>query len=243
MESENGLYVTGVGIYNDPDSGRWIAPSDFRARWDDTSYDFPDSDQVGVMAQKPISGRHGFPVHEACWSLLEATSPQKKIPYDRLCEVLKSLPIPNKTGRLSWDHEYGGITSIDDDYFLPWEDRVCLPAYGITTTVQGANQDPFNVQDIKDILSDTTTNIGNLETQVATQRLSPVHDPFARLPLELCFEISLQLRTADVLNARLASRCFVPVYYSNQFWRSRFKQPSGELSWLFESEQLPGDSA
>jgi hypothetical protein len=63
--------ITGVGFYNDPSEESWIAPLDFATRWNDRGYDSPANNEIGVLTQDPINGRHGFPFHESCWLLLE----------------------------------------------------------------------------------------------------------------------------------------------------------------------------
>jgi hypothetical protein len=63
-------------------------------------------------------------------------------------------------------------------------------------------------------------------------------DSFQSLPGELCAAIAMMLPTTDVLRARLATRAFWPVFYSQQFWASRFKQ-SGDRAWLFEARRQP----
>jgi hypothetical protein len=59
-------------------------------------------------------------------------------------------------------------------------------------------------------------------------------DIFADAPLEIITSISLCLPTKDYLNARLALRSFYPVFYTQQFWASKFL-PDADRSWVFES--------
>ena len=59
-----GIAVIGVGIYNDPNAGEWIAPLNFTARWDDAGYSFPTRSQIGVLRQPRANGRHGLPLQK-----------------------------------------------------------------------------------------------------------------------------------------------------------------------------------
>lgn len=94
-----------------------MVPLEFDARWDTSE----SSVQIGVIRQPPINGRHGFPFHEACWSLLEQAYLPKSIPLRRLFEVCRSLPFSTRLGCVIWGHDFGGLISQDSDS-LPWED-------------------------------------------------------------------------------------------------------------------------
>ncbi|KAH8680701.1 hypothetical protein BX600DRAFT_2895 [Xylariales sp. PMI_506] len=71
-----GIVLTGVGLYDDPGRGAFIAPVDRNSRWDDLGYDSPEEDQFGAMNQGEVNGRHGlFPWEtvlrtESIWSLI-----------------------------------------------------------------------------------------------------------------------------------------------------------------------------
>ncbi|KAH6621152.1 hypothetical protein B0J18DRAFT_457717 [Chaetomium sp. MPI-SDFR-AT-0129] len=83
------------------------------------------------------------------------------------------------------------------------------------------------------------TRMPRLPTRVRPACSSKEPDGLALLPEELCIAIATFLPTADALRARLASRAFWPVFYSQQFWASRFV-PSTPLSiadraWFFEA--------
>lgn len=89
----------------------------------------------------------------------------------------------------------------------------------------------------------TATRMPRLPTRVrpACINESKERDSLALLPEELCIAIATFLPTADVLRARLASRAFWPIFYSQQFWASRFA-PSAPLSiadraWFFEAHR------
>lgn len=65
-------------------------------------------------------------------------------------------------------------------------------------------------------------------------------DMLSRLPAELLAAIAMQLQTLDFLNARLALRGFALLFYSQQFWASRFLA-GGERWWLFEARDGPAN--
>lgn len=51
-----GTFVSGVGCHDDRVAPTRIAPSDPTMRWD----------ELPVMQQHPLDGRHGFVLHDAC---------------------------------------------------------------------------------------------------------------------------------------------------------------------------------
>lgn len=59
----SGTFISGVGCHEN-DMSSWIAPSDPALRWDD-DYLFPVMDEIPVMRQRPLNGRHGFVLHDA----------------------------------------------------------------------------------------------------------------------------------------------------------------------------------
>ena len=68
--SPEGIVISGVGRYDDPGDGTWIAPFDPAMRWDDQDCVFHAGDEIPVMRQFPENNRHGFVLHHACWRLL-----------------------------------------------------------------------------------------------------------------------------------------------------------------------------
>lgn len=76
------------------------------------------------MAHDPINKRHGFIFHEACWSLLEKTYHPQAVPYSRLYEVCKSMPLAFRGATISWGHDFGGLVRQNNENHYPWEDRV-----------------------------------------------------------------------------------------------------------------------
>ncbi|RDL38788.1 uncharacterized protein BP5553_03128 [Venustampulla echinocandica] len=151
--SRNGIAVTGVGLYTGT-FDNWIAPLDFTARWDDAGYNFPTRDQIGMIQQHPVTGRYGFPFHEACWSLLEKAYSPEPIPCKALFEICRSLPSPSKGTGLSWGHDSGGLILVDNQDRYPWEDRFvdterrggdCAPGLA-------PRSDPYHVPEILQVL-------------------------------------------------------------------------------------------
>ncbi|KAK4174693.1 hypothetical protein QBC36DRAFT_292195 [Triangularia setosa] len=65
----------GLGVYDDPNYGCFIAPSDPDAAYDDNGYDKPEEDWLS-LSREHTSGKRGFAIRDACWSFLgEALSP------------------------------------------------------------------------------------------------------------------------------------------------------------------------
>ncbi len=54
-----GIVLTGVGLYTEPRVGRFIAPPDPDARWDDPGYERPEEDGFGAMTDNEWNGRRG----------------------------------------------------------------------------------------------------------------------------------------------------------------------------------------
>lgn len=62
-------------------------------------------------------------------------------------------------------------------------------------------------------------------------------DCFRRLPAEIQGEIAAYLETSDTFNLRLASRTMTAIFWSQAFWKTRFKinRDRGFLSYLIDS--------
>ncbi|KAK3305101.1 uncharacterized protein B0T15DRAFT_188618 [Chaetomium strumarium] len=231
--SEEGIILTGVGLYADPQSGAFVAPRDSSARWDDPSYGNPGEDQFGAMSQAEVNGRHGFVFHDACWSLLQEAYQPTPVPLKRLLEVLDSLPMVWAGGSVDWGHDYGGLAILrEKNYYYPWEhlrfaDRTFRDGWFDTSY----SADPLAISEVEEILAETAQSPPFWNAQLPTRG----QDPFNKLPEELCLIIATHLPTSDVLNARRASRSFCRVFNSQSFWASRFRGKSSERSWLFEA--------
>ncbi|KAK0104410.1 hypothetical protein ONS95_004704 [Cadophora gregata] len=224
--------VTGVGLYDDPDGGDFVAPLDFTARWDDAGYDFPNLDQIGVIRQQPENGRYGFPFHEACWSLLEKAHSPEGIPCRAFFDICRSLPFPSEGTGISWGHDFEGLVLVDNQNRYPWEDRFVNRDYHWALSL-GAKNDPYHVPEIQQLPCQ------DFQAPSAINSSGPVtmmDDYFTALPEEIRMAIASNLPTMDALNTRQASRSFLSIFYSQQFWASRFKA-NADRSWLFESQE------
>ncbi|GAB0144114.1 hypothetical protein EsHS_00004603 [Epichloe bromicola] len=230
--SQGGIAVTGIGIYNDPDYGDWIAPLDFDARWDDAGYGFPLSDYIGVLRQGPRDGRYGYLIHASCWSLLDILYSLESIPLRALFNVCKSLPFPSEGTGLSWGHSFGGLVMVNERDHYPWEDRF-VDRDGDSSQCEAARHDPYHVPEIQ-LLPLESPKYPEFAMLPQPQLL--VANSFSALPPEICVEIASYLPTVDALNARQVSRSFGSIFYSNRFWASRF-QKDADRSWLFESRE------
>lgn len=58
------IYLTGLGVYDDPSSGGFIAPRNTAARYDDDGYTRPQKDQFAT--HRLGTGKRGFAIHDAC---------------------------------------------------------------------------------------------------------------------------------------------------------------------------------
>ncbi|OHE93544.1 F-box domain-containing protein [Colletotrichum orchidophilum] len=233
--SSRGVILTGVGLYDDPGSGAFIAPVDPNRRWDDSNYDSPEEDQFGAMGYMEVNGRHGFIFHEACWDLLEIAFRPGLVPLLRLFDVCDSLPFPLNGVSISWGHDYGGPVFVDDDHHFPWEDRFSDREYMEPDPVFSTN--PYEVQEVQHVLTEAPESPPS-PIRPFSNATTPGLDRFHALPEELRSVIAIHLPTVDVLNLRLASRPFWTIFNSQQFWASRFKD-SSDRSWLFESQDSP----
>ncbi|KAK2597380.1 hypothetical protein QQS21_006004 [Conoideocrella luteorostrata] len=210
--------VTGVGLFNDAGASHLVAPLDFGARWDTSE----SSVQIGVVRQLPVNGRYGFPFHEACWLLLEQAHSPALIPQRRLFDVCRSLPFSDRMDCITWDHDYGGLVSADNDSY-PWEDLF------VDQELAFASNNPYLVPEIEQLPNETPILLEDIPMMISKSA-----DIFARFPLEIITMISLYLPTVDYLNARLSLPSFYPVFYTQEFWASRFLL-SADRSWVFES--------
>ncbi|KAK3304730.1 F-box domain-containing protein [Chaetomium strumarium] len=248
ISGPEGILLTGVGRYDPSRLEHFIAPLDRNKRWSDDGYSYPPTDRFGVASQPLFNGRHGFIFHEACWDLLEQAVSPAAVPLQRLHHVCKSLPIPPSLECPSWGHDYGGAQTliIDNDLF-PWKEGRFMYAYTELNEVLLSN--PYRVPDADRLLADHVLGEDKVAEQPPALRdtdrsvtTAPKrdHDCFASLPAELPLEIAKLLPTADVLNARLASRGFEAVFHDQTFWKSRF-EASAERAWVFEAQRVSGE--
>ena len=222
--------LTGVGLYTEPRVGRFIAPPDPDARWDDPGYERPEEDGFGAMTDNEWNGRRGFVFHDACWSLLRHAFHPAPIPLMRVFEVCDSLPKVMTGDSINWGHDYGGLALLRHGFF-PWEERFVDRQFpdGWFNTPYSA--EPLVVSEVHEILADTPQAVLDKITPASSP---PGQDPFNLLPVELCLVIALYLPTPDALSARLASRSFWLIFSSQHFWASRSKGGL-DRSWLFEA--------
>lgn len=225
--SPEGTFISGVGQYDDPNDGTWIAPSDPAMRWDDHDYLFQASDELPVMRQCPENGRHGFVLHDACWRLLQKALEPDNIPLERLLGVCRSLPFPLRGIGVCWSHDYGGLTLFDNQDHYPWEDRL-MEQYNSSETHQYAKENPYDVPEIPGLLMMCSQKPPYLVPKTRGG------DCFSTLPWEILEAIAINLPTGDVLNLRRASKAFLPVLTSQTFWASRF-EAGHDRDFIFET--------
>ncbi|KAL9103785.1 MAG: hypothetical protein Q9163_001194 [Psora crenata] len=222
--SPEGIFISGVGRYDDPGGGTWIAPS--AVRWDDQDCVFQAGDELPVMQQHPENNRHGFVLHDACWRLVQKALEPEEVPLERLLKICRSLPFPLRGISVCWGHDYGGLTAFDDQHHYPWEDRL-IEQSGDSKVYQYARINPYDMPEISEPfkmrLEDPPTLFAKTQTG----------DCFSTLPWEILETVAINLPTGDALVLRRASRAFLPVLSSQIFWASRF-QPGHEREHVFE---------
>jgi hypothetical protein len=179
----------------------------------------------------PLDGRHGFVLHDACWHLLQRVFQPDKIPLERLVEVCESLPFPLRAHGISWGHDYGGLHSIDNSNYYPWEDRLMEECRNAEALFH-AKRDPYNVPEIPKLLATRLDHPAVLSLDIK------LHDCFSRLPWEIREAIAIQLPTDDALSLRCISKSFLPLLSSATFWASRFKA-SADRGFVFETWESP----
>lgn len=204
------------------------------------------------MTQAAFNGKRGFVFHDACWSLLErAHHPSfRVVPLQRLFELLDSLPMTTIGTGLDWGHEYGGVFCLlgDKDDYFPWEYswRFAERDFGPGRPGSAFTTNPLGSSEVESILAEPRQEPPRPPRRSFSPPPCPSSqasfgrdmDIFHSLPEELCCAIATYLPTADLLNARLASRSFWDTFASQQFWASRFnggRSAGAERSWLFEA--------
>ena len=219
--------ITGVGRYDG--SALWTPPHSSSGRWDDEEH---DTIQLPVMQQCSDNGRHGFVLHDSCWSLLQKASEPTLISIHRLVEVCESLPFPLRTSTVCWGHDFGGLWAIRSRNAFAWQEEFFQPRQPSTVFWDGL-EDPFDVSCIPKMLA------ADIRLPFAKPLVKASGDCFALLPWELCVKVAILLSTNDALNLRRASASFLPLYTSGCFWASRFSA-DGERGFLFEAQRPRG---
>ncbi|OKL56123.1 hypothetical protein UA08_08708 [Talaromyces atroroseus] len=207
-------------------------------RWDDHGYTEPSSYEIPVMKQRPEDNRHGYVVHDACWRLLQKASEPHDIPLVRLYKICSSLPFPIQGIGVSWGHNYGGVSIIDNQNFYPWEDRL-IEQFSRSETYQHATFNPYDIPELPDLLSMLPRKNHDYRGNLGANS----NNCFSVLPWEIREAIAIYLSTNDVANLLMSSKAFLPFLTSQTFWSSRF-QIGGERESVFETrvrQQQPKD--
>jgi hypothetical protein len=206
-------------------------------RWSDAGFKPSNDNSFSAFPYPDSRGRHGVIFHDACWSLLEAALHPTSVSLQRLFDVCSSLPVPRKCRVPTWGHDFSGAVVVDKTTHFPWEDEYDAPVFTQPDPVFSRN--PYQVPGVDRLLAETPQQPPAMMQPARPPRtLAP--DCFVSLPGELYVAIAMFLPTADILRARLVSRAFWSVFYSQQFWASRFKASllAGNRSWLFETRNL-----
>ncbi|KAK4232846.1 hypothetical protein C8A03DRAFT_39502, partial [Achaetomium macrosporum] len=152
LHTPDGLLLTGVGIYEGPNSGGFYAPFDKDMRWSDAGFEPSDDNGFAPLPQRDFRGRHGIVFHDACWSLLEAALQPASVPLQRLFDVCSSLPVPRKCRAPTWGHDFGGAVVVDKTGHFPWEDRYEAPESTKLDPVFSKN--PYQVPGVDRLLAE-----------------------------------------------------------------------------------------
>ncbi|KAK4171162.1 hypothetical protein QBC36DRAFT_382766 [Triangularia setosa] len=195
------ITLTGVGLYSDPGGGVFIAPPNPASRYDNDGYTISEHDQFGNW-RYAVNNRRGFPMHDACWKLLEEALYPDPVPINRLFDVLDSLTNA-MYGKLDWGYkECFSPADCAVKQSFPWEGV----AHDRQARAPPFSSDPFSV-DVDQILSQRfeTCEVPIPPANISSGPMSR-NDPFLSLPEELCTAIASYLPTHDALHARLASR-------------------------------------
>lgn len=224
--SHKGISISGVGCYDDPSDGVWIAPPLPHMRWDDHGYTKQIRDEIPVMKQRPENNRHGYIVHDACWGLLRKAVELDDIPLERLYRICSSLPFPIQGIGVSWGHDYMGLSTINNQDHYPWEDRL-VEQYSKSEAYQYARYNPYDVPELHELLSMSSQEDRNSDLRTNSKNC------FSVLPWEIREAIAIHLSTRDMANLLMSSKTFLPLLNSQTFWRSRF-QGGRDRDFVFE---------
>ncbi|KAE8147809.1 hypothetical protein BDV25DRAFT_159511 [Aspergillus avenaceus] len=219
--------VSGVGQRRQHSGNEWTVPSDPFVRWDDPHYRAKDGIAVPVMRQDPLNGRHGFVLHDSCWTIMQKAFEPDSVPLERLVEVCRSLPLLQSLDAVCWGHDYGGLWAHFFEDVCTWEDimgRVAV--HGARDWLEYALADPCKIPEISELLQETAQPP---KRELTIKR----KDCFGVLPWEVLELIAIYLSTRDAVRLQRASKSFLPLSTSQYFWASRFK-PGGEYDFMFE---------
>ncbi|KAK0716722.1 hypothetical protein B0T21DRAFT_415431 [Apiosordaria backusii] len=115
--------LTGVGLYDDPSGGGFIAPRDPNGRYDDEGYKRPSEDDFSVHrgSSNPLfdldpNQRRGFAIHDVCWRLLQQALSPSPIALDRVFCVLDSIIDIHGLTKPKWNYASDG----HEDSYFPW---------------------------------------------------------------------------------------------------------------------------
>lgn len=186
------------------------------------------------MKQHATHGRHGFVFHEACWSLLQHVYNPETIPLARLLEVCKSLPFPLRATGVGWGHDYDGLAFLDYENNYPWGDRL-IERDEDSITCQRARENPYDVPEIQRLLKERPQSPPRGKELSSSGSITEREDCFVGLPWEIREGMAVYLSSADVLSLRRASRAFVHIFSSQNFWASRFKA-NADRDFFFETQ-------
>ncbi|KAK1831437.1 hypothetical protein QBC39DRAFT_351306 [Podospora conica] len=181
-----------------------------------------------------MSAEHNnFPIHGACWALLEKLYRPLPVPTRRVWDVLMSMATYGP-GLPSWGHEYVLEQLVQPCYpQYPWRPR---DIYGRLPPRGDEDASPHRVA--REFASLAAPPDPPGAECVFQSSADPKDDIFFRLPSEIRLEIAILLSVKDALHGlRRASKAFSFLFHDQLFWASRFRSLHGERSWLLGAER------
>ncbi|KAL5361544.1 hypothetical protein BJX96DRAFT_152163 [Aspergillus floccosus] len=148
------------------------------------------------------------------------------VPIQRLYDICLSCPT-KETGWLDWGHSYGGLMNRLPTEGYPWED-VHIAGYirrylGVTDSpLSLLIGEPLDIPEIQTALVEAQVKRADYAALPIPPASGDTSDCFQRLPPEVLEVIRDLLPLSDVASARLASRSFTRLPFTQSFWASRF---------------------
>ncbi|KAI2636815.1 hypothetical protein GGS21DRAFT_513356 [Xylaria nigripes] len=185
----------------------------------------------------PDPNAWGFPFHQSCWELLEASSPTKHVNLQSLFGVCRLFPV-RVGGVLDFGHDYGGLyPRANWDVFPPFPSKYYIPGMrkcDIESPIhQSYECDPLNISSLMEIIQNHDRSDECLSIPNPLFRTSTGADSFAKLPVEIAQQILMYLTSTEVLNLKLSSHAIANIPLHDRFWHSRFC-PGHEFAYIFE---------
>jgi hypothetical protein len=238
-------FLSGLGLFTNK-----LVPVDSKVRYDDANLiqaelrpvsftavvDEPPCKRLSRLGEEWLIG---FPLHDACWTILfEAVNPDPD-DIQRLADLFRSCPMKGY-GVWQLGHEYGGVNPYyqNPELLFPGEDRSFASYPDPDSVVRTAVRcDPIKLLDLDWLQQVGLQQFPKDESDLLMAR-SGYNDPFEKFPAEIICLILCQLPSRDVLSLKLASPVVSCTRLPGSFWKSRFYE-GFECHYIFESRHQP----